>query len=180
VTAGARSNGAIAIALIALVAAVGGGTAVAVNGGLKSAAKVKPPKVHKVKANPEGGQDPCGQGKTGIFCGADSISGPRIWANLGQGYAPATYSKDSLGRVTLDGTVVNVGPPATAEGMFRLPGSYRPDDELVFATACGLNSDDGDPEGSCLIQVLPDGYVDFVTGQPYSGHSLDGITFQAP
>jgi hypothetical protein len=179
-SAGARSNGAIALAILALIAALGGGTAIAVNGGLKSEAKLKPPKVHKVKANPKTDQEPCGVGKTGVFCGTNSVSGPRIWKNLGQGYAPATYSKDALGRVSLSGAVVNQGPPSTGQGIFRLPGSYRPDDELVFSVACGLNDDDPDENGNCLVHVLPDGYVDFMTGQPYSGHSLDGITFQAP
>ncbi|MCU4184038.1 SGNH/GDSL hydrolase family protein [Acidiferrimicrobium sp. IK] len=87
------------------------------------------------------------------------------WANLGNGFGPVGYRKDSNGFVHLRGAV-NSG---TAGAIFTLPVGYRPGSSLI----CPVVSNDLFGEVRIVSGV--------VTAQVYSSTyvSLDGISFLA-
>jgi hypothetical protein len=169
---GGRISPALAVALLALFAAIAGGSAVAINGG---AAKSQALNWHKVKPNPHTATDPCASGKTGIFCGFHSSPNNCSFANFGNGYEKAAFAKDSNRIVHLRGTVDPEAGCGYGLDPFVLPKAYRPARDVLFAQACNLTGGDT----ICTIAVHHDGRVDFTSGSGSSGLALDGITFQA-
>jgi hypothetical protein len=182
------------VSSVALFLALGGGTAVALNGANTVFSddivngEVKSPDLAKlaftpVKPNPQQANDPCQSGAVGIFCAFVGSSGYRGWRNLGQGYATAAYARDGLGIVHLQGTVVNPGPPHSP--IFVLPAGYRPAAKREFAVAFGQTNTINSTESLATVQVYANGVVDFTEHQPgsggagYEGVSLDGIEFRA-
>jgi hypothetical protein len=183
---------------IALFVAISGGTAVALSGTNTVFSddivdgQVKSPDLAKltftaVKPNPVVAADPCDSQAVGTFCGHDSASGLRGWANIGSGYANVAYARDGLGIVHLQGTMWEPGPPGPSTS-FILPSGYRPAAKREFVVAYGQNNVCGGL--SCdyrhtVIQVQPNGNVESLYGQPGSGSnfsegvSLDGVEFRA-
>ena len=167
-----RINLALAIALLALFAAIAGGSAVAINGG---AAKAEPLRWHKVKPNPHTATDPCASGKTGVFCGFHSTPNNCSFANFGNGYEKAGFAMDSNRIVHLRGAIAPEAGCGYGLDPFILPQAFRPDREVLFAQAC--NHTGGDT--ICTIAVHHNGHVDFTDSSGSFGLALDGIIFQA-
>lgn len=87
------------------------------------------------------------------------------WANINGVYSSMSFSRDSLGRVTLMG----IGKSGTIGlPMFTLPVGYRPVKNLYLPTA--TNGAAG------ICEIWPDGRVVPQIGSNGS-FSLDGITF---
>lgn len=188
-----------AIALLALFLAIGGGTAIALDGQNTVfsddivAGEVKAPDVVDtgllaVRPNPITSTDPCLSRQTGIFCGTDSVSGLRGWKNLGSGYAPVRYSRDVTGEVRLQGTMVEPQSATQSTQAFILPAGYRPSGTLEFAVAYGqkevCSGGSGCDERLTVLRIEPDGDV-YPAGGPgtgtnyFEGVALDGVVFQA-
>jgi hypothetical protein len=168
-----RPSPALAVALLALFAAIGGGSAIALRH--RSAA---PLTWHSVKANPHTNTDPCGAGQTGVFCGAGNSGGFCSFANYGNGFGTAAYAKGGDGIVHLRGSV---GPQAGCGydiDPFVLPAAYRPKQKGVFSQPCALAAPS--QNASCWVFVRPNGRISYVgSGNANFGFSLDGITFAA-
>lgn len=168
------------IACVALFAALGGGAYAL---GRHDASRSLD--LHRVKANPLNASDPCESGKTGVFCGVDSVSGLRGWRNLGSGYEPVTYARDGGDVVHLQGTMALF---SSGTGLsFILPKAYRPAGTLEFPAAYGQDDTCGGAgcdERLTVLRVLKNGRV-FPVGAAgigvnfREGVSLDGITFSA-
>ena len=185
------------VAAIALFLALGGGTAVALNGANTVFSddivngEVKSPDLAKlaftpVQPNPGTSADPCASGQTGVFCGTEGVF-PRNWSNYGAPYGSVAYARDGLGLVHLHGTMVDVNN-AVSRVSFILPLGYRPAATREFAVAYGQGN--GCPTASCderisVVQVRANGAVEPLSGQPgvggdfAEGVSLDGVEFRA-
>ena len=162
-----RISPSVVIAVVALFAAIAGGTAVAVRTG--SAAK---PTLKVVDDNPEGASDPCAADEKGVFCGV--ISPPYTgWSHYDNGFAKVGYLKDDDGIVHLGGVAIAEGSPS--DTIFILPGKYRPADGRDFAVACG----EGGASNICRLRVRPNGEVYQRSGVQTDGISLDGATYPA-
>ena len=170
-----------ALALLALFAAIAGGTAVGLQGrntvdsGDIRNGQVKPPDleeatVRTITANPEEAIDPCAGGAFSIFCGTSSA----FWGNL-DGYEPAGYYRDGFGTVHLKGTVFAGAPPAH-NNIFLLPNAYQPRKDLVFAVAADPDQTGGG-ELTSQLRVEADGDVFQASGDVLQGISLDGVSF---
>lgn len=162
-----RISPSMVVAVVALFAAIAGGTAVALHGG--SAGR---PELKVVKDNPQSFSDPCSTGETKVFCGV--ISPPyNGWEHYGNGFAEVSYLIDDDG-------IVHLGGVATAEGtagdtIFILPDKYRPADARDFAVACG----EGGTANICRLRVRPNGEVNQRTGDVNEAISLDGTSYPA-
>ncbi|MFC1783955.1 hypothetical protein ACFL02_10320, partial [Planctomycetota bacterium] len=94
------------------------------------------------------------------------------WVNLGSGFNPAGYFKDSMGVVHLRG-VVKDGTINYA--IFTLPSGYRPEYREVHAT---VTYDSSDGNAMARVDVLSNGVV--VASKGNNAYvTLDGITFRA-
>jgi hypothetical protein len=180
---------------IALFVALGGGTAVALNGANTVFSddivdhQVKSQDLAKlsftaVRPNPRTTADPCQSNQTGVFCGGEG-SHPAYWANLGNGYASVAYARDGLGIVHLQGTMAST---ATTPTSFVLASGYRPAAKREFAVAYGQSNTcggSGCDERLTVVQIRPSGAVEPLGNQPGAGSnfsegvSLDGIEFKA-
>ncbi|UJA20401.1 hypothetical protein HJD18_09405 [Thermoleophilia bacterium SCSIO 60948] len=160
---------------------MGGGTAVALKGtNTVDAGDIKDAKLVKVKPNPVGETSPCNEGRTGVFCGADSISGYRGWSNLGGETAPAGFWKNGFGEVHLSGAV-KTSIASGGSRIFILPPAYRPPKQLQFVTISEPNpSCEEDCDRQAEVTIEPNGDVNMPQQDyAYYGMSLDGITFLA-
>lgn len=145
------------------------------------AVDVRQPVWQAVAANTvtSGGPEPCANGSTATFCGI----AVRKWANFGNGFQGARFSKDVTNRVHLEGLVKEVFAPDYQGGVlptpiFVLPVGYRPTARLVFPIDC--SSDAGPTHGR--IDVLANGRVTYEgLDCSSSGYmSLAGISFRSP
>lgn len=168
---GWRPTPTLAIALLALFAAIAGGSAIALRHH-----NAAPLHWHPVKANPHTDTDPCGAGKTGVFCGAGYGGGFCSIANYGNGFEKAAYAKGDDGIVHLRGSVAPEAGCGYGLGPFVLPKGYRPVKEEVFAQSCVLASS---TSATCSIFVPPNGAISFDDSSANSGFSMDGISFAA-
>lgn len=181
-------------ATLALVLAIGGGTAVALKGhnsvrsddiknGQVSASDLKQPKVVKIKDNPQASTNPCQEAKTSVFCGADSFSGLRGWYNLGGPWQHGRFWIDGFGQVHLSGYVAqSFANPSTGALIFLLPKAYKPAQDIEFTVA--RQDDDGSSGPSfdgqdAKVAVMANGEVRATFGFAGDGISLDGITYLA-
>jgi hypothetical protein len=89
------------------------------------------------------------------------------WANFGSGYEPASYYKDTAGRVYLQGMITGgtIGLAA-----FTLPAGCRPSGQIVFDAQA--NSALG------RVDVFPNGAVVVQTPSSNVGVSLSGLSFR--
>ncbi len=95
------------------------------------------------------------------------------WSNYGNGFAPAAFYKDPLGRVHLKGTITHGGASTVA---FTLPVGYRPPESVAFAATAGT----GTPK-TVSVKVGSDGTV-FIFNSGVTGGdpvSLDPVSFRA-
>ena len=92
------------------------------------------------------------------------------FTNLGVGFAPASFMKDTLGFVHLRGTMNCPGGENTA---FTLPAGYRPAANLFAPLAVGTT-------GAGNLQIEADGDVRpfLADGNPHAC-GIDGISFRA-
>src|SRR5262245_4531670 len=146
---------AMAVALLALFAAIGGGSAIALRH--RSA---QPLAWHSVKANPHTNTDPCGAGQTGVFCGAGRSGGFCSFGNYGNGLAGAAYAKGSDGVVHLRGSVSPQAGCGYGLDPFVLPRGYRPARKELFSQPCALSAPS--QNASCWIYVGANGHVSYV------------------
>ncbi len=181
-----KPSPAFALAFVALIVALGG-SAAALTGNRSDRGASSKLDLVKVKLNPLNETDPCESGKTGVFCGYDSISGLRGWTNLGGGYEPVTYAIDDSGVVHLQGALDEInsgGGPAS----FILPKKYRPAGRLQIAVAFGQENNctgESCDESVAILQIEKDGRVeptaDAEGAGTYFGEgvTLDGVSFAA-
>ena len=178
---GRRPSPALVVAVMALIVAIGG-TAMVAHGGKSRSTGLKQ---HRIKTNPLNDTDPCAEGKSGVFCGHDSISGLRGWLNLGNGYEPVRYARDNQGVVHLQGTMRQAVPGGVAS--FILPRRHRPAGTLEFPVSYGQSdtcTGGGCDERTTIVEVRKNGHVEPIFGpgigiSPSEGVSLDGIVFAA-
>ncbi len=104
----------------------------------------------------------------GEFCIAEDQGS---WANYGNGYAPAAFSRDASGLVRLQGSVAGSdgGNGIDQFAVFHLPAGYRPAQNRRFAAS--VNGAAG------WVDVLTNGAV-VSSAWPATLLSLDGIAFR--
>jgi hypothetical protein len=188
-----RPNPNTAIALLALVLAIGGGTAFALEGhNTVFSDDIAPGEVRtsdidadamvaeaprNVQANPLGPSDPCQADQTRIFCGYEEGSQPSAyWSNTGGAYGPVAFYKDPASTVHLSG-VAKASGPWTTTTMFILPPAYRPSARRAFTAPCWDFKSGYD---HCVVLVGSGGRVSVGDRDATSGGlSLDGISFRA-
>ncbi|WP_183092441.1 hypothetical protein [Nocardioides stalactiti] len=150
-----------------------------VKDGTLGAADVKQSAWVNLAANPTSGGEPCGNGVTATFCGVSD----RKWANYGDGFQGARFSKDLTNRVHLEGLVREVFSPEYQGGIaptpiFVLPAGHRPAATLIFSADCAT----AEGPSHARIDIFPNGRVVSNTdvGCSTSGYvSLTGISFRA-
>ena len=90
------------------------------------------------------------------------------WVDYGGGYAPATFYRDTSGRVHVQGLIRSGDGPVFAQ----LPEGHRPAGRLVFSA--------NHHEAVMRVDVTPDGLIVFAGGaSAYPWRSLSGISFHA-
>ena len=183
------SGTASALAVLALVIAVGTGGAYAAgligpNDIAKNAVRSKHVKADQIapkhlgamtavtnvaeassETNCDGPDDPIAE-----FCGL----GPgALWTNYQQGFQPVGFYKDGSGLVHLQGGARADSPHEASvhKDIFHLPAGYRPGTVRRFPVTYNAGQ-------TTFIQVHPDGTVETWTGPPIDYISLDGIYFR--
>jgi hypothetical protein len=189
------------LAAFALFLALTSGTAAALSGkntvysddivnGQVKASDLAQPKWQEVQGGSTTG-DACSTHEA-TFCSIQAdVNAWAPWANFGDPYETAAFSKDGFGFVHLKGMVRN--PRSTSTGdptIFVLPGAFRPSRPVVL-TSLGSGDAPFDPELTVArIDVNSDGTVVLryrcttsegtdctAAGQTYL--SLDGLEFRA-
>jgi hypothetical protein len=83
------------------------------------------------------------------------------WVNFANGYASASYYKDSNNVVFLEGLIAN-GTALNGTTLFTLPVGYRPSAQLIFSVSCsGTTATNG--YASSRVDVFSSGAVTLAT-----------------
>lgn len=91
------------------------------------------------------------------------------WSDFNNGFAPAAFYLDPIGRVHLKGVVAG---GVLNNVVFTLPPGYRPPENLAFAVAAGTGS-----SALANVDVYANGDVFAFTGSS-AAEALDGISFR--